>query len=110
MNYAKAAMAVLATVVAAVVAAMTGDNTVSATEWVNVAIMGAGAAAVFAAPNVPGAAYTKAILAVIVAALTVAASAIVGGITTVEWMQIGLAAAGAIGVYAVPNDGGTPPQ
>ncbi|SRR6266542_1270187 len=103
MNYAKAIVAVLVTVLAAIGAAMTGDNTISSVEWVNVAIMGAGAAGVFAAPNVPGAVYTKAILAVLTAGLTVLVSAVVGGITTTEWIQIVLAGAGALGVWVLPN-------
>lgn len=106
MNYAKAIAAVLATVLAAISAAMFGDGVVSAVEWVNVAIMGTGAAAVFAAPNVPGARYTKSVLAVLSAVLVVLASAIVGGITTVEIIQMVLAGLGAVGVYAVPNKGG----
>jgi hypothetical protein len=103
-QYAKAILAVVVTVLAAVAAALTGDNTVSATEWVNVAILAVGACGVFAAPNVPGARYTKSILAVLTAGLTVLVSAIVGGISPVELIQIVLAGAGAVGVYAVPND------
>lgn len=104
-QYAKFFAAVVATVISGIVAALYGDGTVSSTEWVNVAIAAVGALAVFAAPNVPGAAYTKSILAVLAAGLAVAASAIVGGITPTEWMQIALAALGALGVYAVPNRG-----
>lgn len=103
-QYAKAILAVVVTVLAAVAAALTGDNTISATEWVNVAILAVGACAVFAAPNVPGARYTKSILAVLTAGLTVLVSAIVGGVSPVELIQIILAGAGAVGVYAVPND------
>lgn len=95
--------AIIATILAAVLAAMTGDNTISSTEWVNVAILAVGSAAVFAAPNVPGAAYTKAILAVLTAILAVLASAIVGGVSITEWIQIALAGLGAVGVVAVPN-------
>lgn len=103
-KYAKALAAVVVTVLAAVAAALTGDNTISSTEWVNVAILAVGACGVFAAPNVPGARYTKAVLAVLTAGLTVLVSAIVGGVTPVELIQIVLAAAGAVGVYAVSND------
>lgn len=105
MQYAKFFAAVVATVLSGVVAALLGDNVVSPTEWVNVAVLAVGALAVFAAPNVPGARYTKAVLAVLAAVLTVLASAIVGGITQVEWYQIALAALAAVGVYAVPNTG-----
>ena len=102
-KYAKALAAVVVTVLAAVAAALTGDNTISSTEWVNVAILAVGACGVFAAPNVPGARYTKSVLAVFTAGLTVLVSAIVGGVSPVELIQIVLAAAGAVGVYAVPN-------
>jgi hypothetical protein len=103
MNYGKAFAAVLATIISAVLAALTGDGAVSSVEWVNVAILAVGAASVFAAPNVPGAAYTKSVLAVLAAVLTVLTSAITAGITTTEWLQIAMAALGALGVYAVPN-------
>jgi 2-keto-3-deoxy-6-phosphogluconate aldolase len=102
-KYAKFIAIVLATVISGVTAALAGDSIVSPTEWVNIAILGVGALGVFAAPNVPGAAFTKSILAVLAAVLTVLASAIIGGISTTEWLQIGLAALGALGVYAIPN-------
>lgn len=102
-KYSKFAAAVVVTVLAAIAAALTGDATIMANEWVNIAIMGVGAAAVFAAPNVPGAKYTKSILAVLTATLTVLASVILGGVTSVELIQILIAGAGAVGVYAVPN-------
>lgn len=104
-KYWKAALMVVATVLSAVVAAMLGDNNVSPTEWVNVAILGVGSASVFAAPNVPGAEFTKTVIAVLTAVLAVLASAIVGGVTNVEWMQIALAGLGAVGVFAKANEG-----
>lgn len=102
MNYGKAIMAVIAAVLAALAAALSGDNRVDATEWVNVVILAAGAAAVFAAPNVPGARYTKVILAVITAMAAVAASVITDGISLTDWLQLALAGLGAIGVYSAP--------
>lgn len=104
-KYAKFIVQVIVTIAAAIAAALAGNEVITATEWVNIAIIGAGALSVFAAPNVPGAAYTKVILAVLTAALTVLVSAIVGGVTVVEWIQILIASAGAVGVYAVPNAG-----
>ena len=88
MKYAKLVVAVIVTIATALVAALAGDNLVDSVEWVNVAISGIGAAAVFTAPNIPGAAYSKAILAVLAAVLTVLASAIVGGLQTVEIIQM----------------------
>ncbi|AXH68765.1 hypothetical protein SEA_COMRADE_50 [Streptomyces phage Comrade] len=102
MAYAKSLLAVLVTVITAVVAAMT-DSVVSNVEWINVAIAGAGAAAVFAAPNVPGSRYTKAVLAIITAVLTFLVTVITDGVSTAEWLQVLVIAAGAVGVYAVPN-------
>jgi len=102
-KYWKAIAMVVATLVSAAVAALVGDNTISATEWVNVAIAGVGAAAVFAAPNVPYANYTKSVIAVLMAVLTLLASVITDGLTTVELLQIVVVALGAVGVYAKAN-------
>ncbi|HEV2781363.1 MAG TPA: hypothetical protein VGX25_18425 [Actinophytocola sp.] len=102
MNYSKALAALVAAVLAAIVPALSGDNRIDATEWVNVAILTLGAAAVFAAPNVPGARYTKVVLAVLTAAATAAASLISDGISLTDWLQLALAALGALGVYQLP--------
>lgn len=102
MNYLKSVAAVVAAVLSAVVAALVGDAVVTAVEWVNVAIAGTGAAAVFSAPNVPGARYTKSVLAVLTAVLVALNSSITDGITTTEWLQLALAGLGALGVYAAP--------
>lgn len=102
-QYSKFIAIVIATVLSGITAALAGDSVISPSEWVNIAILGVGALGVFAAPNVPGSAYTKSILAVLAAVLTVLASVIVGGVTTTEWIQIALAGLGALGVYAVPN-------
>lgn len=101
--YMKSVVAVVVAIFSAVQAALFNDQVISSTEWVNVAIAAVTAAAVFAAPNVPGAAYTKAILAALGAVLTVLASVIVGGVSPSEWIQIFLAGLGTVGVVAVPN-------
>lgn len=103
MNYSKALAAVVATVLSAVVAALSGDNFIDAQEWVNVAILAVGACGVFAAPNVPHSRYTKAVIAVLTAVLTLLVNMITGGLDVSEVLQLGVAALGALGVYAVPN-------
>jgi hypothetical protein len=103
MNYAKAILAVVATLISGAVVALTGDGIISNVEWINIAIGGAGACAVFAAPNVPGAMYTKSILAGLTAALTLLVSFITDGVSTSEWLQIAVAVMGALSIYAVPN-------
>jgi hypothetical protein len=105
MNYAKALAAVVATILSAVIAALTGDSVIDTGEWINVAILAAGACAVFTAANVPGANLTKMVLAVITAVLTLAVNLVAGGLDLTEWLQLGMAALGALGVYAVPNAG-----
>jgi hypothetical protein len=103
MNYLKAAAAVAATVLATVVTALTGDSRIDPSEWVNVVILASGAAAVFASPNVPGARYTKVVLAVVAAMATAAASLVSDGISITDTLQLAVAALGALGVYQLPN-------
>lgn len=107
MKYAKLAAQVVVTIALAIVAAMSGDDAVSSVEWVNVAIAGVTAAGVFYAPNIPGAPITKFVLSALGAVLVVLASAILGGIDTTEVLQMLIAGAGAVGVYAIPNRGQT---
>src|SRR5688500_8362674 len=102
MNYAKLIAAVIGAGLAAAVAAFT-DGQITNVETINIAIAVVGAASVFAAPNVPGAMYTKSILAVLSAVLVFLTSAITDGINTAEALQIGVVALTALGVYAVPN-------
>lgn len=103
-NYSKLFAAVVAAGLSALVGYLT-DGVITNIEWINVGIAVATAAAVFTAPNVPGAAYTKSILAVILAVLTFFVTAVTDSITTAEWLQVGVIVLGALGVYAVPNTG-----
>lgn len=105
MRYLKAAGMVVATGIMALIGALVTPG-VDSREWINIALAVAGAAAVFAAPNVPGASYTKSVLAVITAVLMLAVNMIAGGIDLSETLQMVLAALGAVGVYALPNEGG----
>ena len=99
--YTKFIVQAIVTVLVALAAVWTGG--VTPVEWVNVSIVGVGALAVFAAPNVPGAEYTKSILSALSAGLVVLASVIIGGVTFPEVVQIIVAAAGAVGVLAFKN-------
>jgi hypothetical protein len=102
MRYAKAGVAVLSAIVSAIVAAAV-DSNITTLDWVNVAIAGATAASVFAAPNVPHAPVTKFALAVIMAVLQTAVTLIADPHHTALWWQLLVAAAGAIAVYGVKN-------
>ena len=105
MNYSKAILAVVATVLAALVPAVTGG--ISTAEWLNVVVLGAGAAAVFAAPNVPFAPITKAVLAVVTAAATALVTFVGAGgfdnVSSGQWLQLGVVVLAAVGVFSVPN-------
>lgn len=101
-QYSKLAVQVAGTVLAALLPLVT-KGSLGATEWLNVAIIGVGACAVFTGPNVAGAKYTKVVLSGLTAALTVLASAIVGGVDAAEGIQIVLAVLSAVGVYSANN-------
>lgn len=100
-TYAKSLVAVLATVLVAVSSSLSGG--ITSAEWVGVAIAATGAVAVFAAPNVPGAKYTKSILAVLTAALAFISTTISDGLSGSDWLQVAILGLGAVGVYAFKN-------
>lgn len=104
-TYAKSIASLIAAGIGAIVAANT-DNNVSVTEWVNVLITVVGAALVYVVPNLPDGikGYAKTLIAAITAGATVLSSALISdGISTNEWLQIGVAVLGALGVFIVPN-------
>lgn len=90
--------------VSALVAALVDDR-VDTTEWINVGIAVLGAIGVLGAGNLPSGvwAYTKTIVAAATAGLVFLTSALIGGMTTSEWLQVALAVAGSLGVAAAPG-------
>ena len=102
--YGKAVLAILGTIFTALVTAL-GDNHVSDSEWVNVAVLAVGTAAVFFGPNTQYARYTKTWLAALSAGLVALQSVITDGVSQAELLQIGIAVLTAAGVYLVPNKG-----
>lgn len=102
-KYAKGLAAVAATVLVALGAALSGNNHIDPTEWVTVAIAAVTAFGVWVAANVNGAPYVKGAIAFAGAALVVLQTVIVDGVTTTEWIQIAIAALGAIGVVGLKN-------
>lgn len=99
--YGKFIAQVAATIVAALAVAL-GDGNVNADEWINVVILGLGSVAVLGAGNLPSGvwAYTKAIVSAATAGAVFLQSAITDGVSGAEWLQLLLAVAGAVGVYA----------
>jgi peptidoglycan/LPS O-acetylase OafA/YrhL len=104
-GYKKLAAQVLATVLAAVAAALAGDNHIDQSELVNIAILAFGAFAVAGAGDLPSGvwAHTKTYVAAATAALVFIQSALSdgGGITTAEWFQCAVAVLGVLGVASV---------
>jgi len=102
-KYAKGIVAALAAALVALSAAYTGNDRIDLTEWVNVAIAAVGAFQVWWVANVNGAPYVKAGIAATTAGLVALQSYIIGGVTFSDWIQIGIAVVGALGVIAVKN-------
>lgn len=103
MLYTKALAAVLAAALSAAVVALTGDNSFSAVELINIAIAVVGAVGVAYFPNTDDAPAAKSVLAALMAVLVLATDLIAGGFTVSEWLQLGLAALTALGVYGLRN-------
>ncbi len=104
MNYLKFVAQVVAAGVAALVPAL-ADGRVTPDEWINVGIIALGAVAVLGAGNLPAGVWhwAKVIVAAASAVLVALASLWTGGITAMEWVQLGLAALGALGVAVLPG-------
>ena len=103
--YAKFFAQVAATVLAAIVPLLNGTAHPNGSDWVNVAIIGLGAVAVLGAGNLPAGVwkYTKTIVAAATAVAVLLQSAITDGISSAEWLQLALAALGALGVVVAPG-------
>lgn len=101
-KYAKALVAILGAVIAAVVASVNGVD-LDGHGWTNVGLLLTTAAAVYVAPNVPGAKYTKVILAALGALVTGFVSSHTGGFTQTEVIQLAVAVLTAVGVYGAKN-------
>jgi len=102
-NYLKFAAQVGATVLAAVVALLNGtDHQPGVSDWINVVIVALGSVAVLGAGNLPDGVWrhTKTIVAAATAVAVLLQSVVTDGISAAEWIQLALAALGALGVYA----------
>jgi len=107
--YYRAAIQVAAAILAAAVPLLAAGGALTQVEVVNLVIVGLGGAVVFVAPDVPGAPYTKPLLSALTAAAMLLQTflqvhGMVQHVTPAEWIQIVLAALGAAGVLAVPNN------
>jgi hypothetical protein len=103
-NYAKFIAQVVAAALAAAVAAL-ADDVIDGSEWINVLIVSLGAISVAGAGELPQGiwAHTKTIVAAATAGAVFLQSAITDGMTTSEWLQLGLAVMAALGVAFAPG-------
>lgn len=100
-QYGKAIIATVAAGVTVLHAAMS-DGLLSPQEDVQILIALATAAGVFLVPTLPRWPYAKTIIAVLLAVLNVAVTAVVNGLTSGDWTEMALAALTILGVGAAP--------
>lgn len=110
MTIVKALVQVVMTILAATVPALAAGP-MTANVWINVVILGTGAVMVYNASNdIPGWNYAKLIASAVSAVAVLLVSAMDGGISQAEYIQLALAAAAALGVGAIPNGQRIPPR
>ena len=90
--------------VASLLTAFLSDGTITLHEWILLGGSFAVAVNMFVVPNLDAgiAKYAKAVVTVVIALFTVLLVVIPGGVTTAEWIQVGIAVLTAIGVPALP--------
>ena len=101
-EYAKAVVA-LVFAAATVAASAVTDGTITIIEWIEIAIAGLTAGGVWLNANLPGYQTAKTNVAAALAGLNFLTGAVTDGMTTAEWINFGLAFAGTVFVWAVPN-------
>lgn len=106
MRFNKFWLAVLATIVQALIPVL-DDDVIDRMEWVIVAIAAVNAVMVVVIPNLPVGGlvnYLKSFTAAAMAALTLMTTLLVDGtLSGTDWLNIGVAVLAALGIWAVPN-------
>jgi hypothetical protein len=92
------------TAVASLLVGFLSDNSMSLHEWILFGGSFAIAIQMYVVPNLDAsvAKYAKGVTAFVTAALAVLIVVLPGGVTTSEWIQVGIAALAAIGVPLLP--------
>jgi hypothetical protein len=104
--YKKALVAVFGAVLMALYSALGGDNHIGPEEAINIGIAAFAALQVYITANLPTLGvwrYAKTVTAVALAVLNLLVSEWTGGIDSSEAVNLVIAAAVALGVFAVPN-------
>lgn len=109
MTAAKAWVQLAATVLAAVLPALTSGWPLSLDAWVNLVALTAGVVMVYNAANIPGWSYAKLIASAVSAVAVVLLSALTDrAVSPAEVVQMIVAGLGALGVGAIPNGARAP--
>lgn len=97
-------MAIIMVVVAGAQAVIAGATGGFATdEKLQIAVTIAGAVVVYIVPNVPQWPWAKTGVGAVIVGLNLAQQLLAGGITPEEWLMIGVAVLGALGLLVNPN-------
>lgn len=90
--------------VASLLVAFLSDNTITLHEWILLGGSFAVAVNMFVVPNLDAglSKYAKAVVAAVIALFSILLVVIPGGVSTAEWIQVGIAVAAAIGIPALP--------
>lgn len=104
----KAIWQLIGAILVALTPLVIGDHHLSTIEWINILLVGLGAATVYIAGNLPSGPWqlTKAIMSAIQAGAVVLVSAFTdGGLSSTEWVQSGIAVLSVWAVYQVSPRG-----
>lgn len=101
----KLAAALFGAIASAVVAMGISGGTITTAEWVNIGIAVVGAFQVWYVTETSDNPNGKAVIAAVAAGLVALHSFLTGGghVSLVEWMQVGMAALTATGIWAAPS-------
>lgn len=101
-KYGKAIAAVIAAALTVAYGALSGDERIDQSEWIQIAIAVTTAIGVYVVPLAPGYRWGKTAVAVVLSVLQVLATVILGGLDPHEWVALALAALTVVGVGAAP--------
>lgn len=100
--YGKAIFAAVYAVATTAIPLLSGDRHIDPSEGVAIAIAACTAVLTYLVPLFPSARWTKTAIGAVLAGLQVAATVIVGGVDPNDWLLIGAAVVGALGIAAAP--------
>jgi hypothetical protein len=101
-KFGKSLIAALTAAVVVAYQALSGDQNIEPAEWVSISIAFVTAVGVYVVPMSPYAKWAKTAVAMVLAVLQIATTAILGGLGADELLLMFITAVGAAGIYAAP--------